>query len=192
MYPVVRMLKELAINRNAPPLGLTGTHVSRHICWPHDIDMFLELNNGRTMTLYDMGRLVLARRTGLIGVLRANRWGMTVAGSSVRYRRRVRMFDRFDMESRCTGWDARFLYVEQSMWRRGECTSHALLRLAVTDRAGIVPTARVLEALGASPVSPDLPDWIAAWIIADGGRPWPPMRDDPGERTAGLRSGADG
>lgn len=175
MYPIFRMAKEFAVHRNAPALPLTGTHLSHHMCWPQDIDMWWELNNGRTMTLFDMGRLVLARRTGLIALCRREGWGMTVAGSSIRYRRRVRVFDRFEMRSRCSGWDARFLYLEQSMWRRGECTSHALLRMAVTDRAGIVGTDRVLAALGSGQTSPALPDWITAWVAADAQRPWPPM-----------------
>jgi hypothetical protein len=40
---------------------------------------------------------------------------MAVAGNSLRYRRRVRAFHRLEMRSRLLGWDARFLYVEQSM-----------------------------------------------------------------------------
>ncbi len=63
-------------------------------------------------------------------MLEANRWGMTVAGNSTRYRRRVRMFDKVTMVTRCIGWDARFLYMEQAMWKDGECTSHILIRSA--------------------------------------------------------------
>lgn len=174
MYPFLRMVKETWANRNAPPLGLTGTHVSHHICWPWDLDIWMELNNGRTLTLYDLGRIPLAMRTGLVGLIRRRGWGITVAGSTVRYRRRVRMFDRVEMRSRCIGWDARFFYMEQGMWRAGECTSHMLLRSAITSPAGIVPTAEVLAALGRPGESPVLPGWVGAWIAADAERPWPP------------------
>ena len=93
MYPFVRMVKEGWKFRKASALSLTDTHVSHHICWPWDLDMWVELNNGRTLTLYDLGRIPMAVRTGLIDVLRGNRWGITVAGNTVRYRRRVRAFD---------------------------------------------------------------------------------------------------
>ena len=86
MYPFLRMAKELWLNRNAPPLPITGTHLSQHICWPWDLDPWRELNNGRTLTLYDLGRLPLGLRTGLHRVLAANGWGMTVAGNTTRYR----------------------------------------------------------------------------------------------------------
>jgi len=174
MYPFVRMMKELVVHSRAESLPLDGTHVSYHICWPWDLDLWRELNNGRTLTLFDLGRIPLGRRTGLEAELRAKGWGLTVAGVSVRYRRRIRVFDRVEMRSRAVGHDARFLYIEQSMWKGGEATTHALLRIAVTSPGGIVPPAQVVEALGHDPTPGDLPDWVLAWIEADARRPWPP------------------
>ncbi|HHS94510.1 MAG TPA: acyl-CoA thioesterase, partial [Rhodobacterales bacterium] len=105
MYPFIRMIKELAVHSRAESLPLGGTHVSHHICWPWDLDFWQELNNGRTLTLFDLGRIPLARRTGLIEAMRKQGWGLTVAGVSVRYRRRIRVFDRIEMRSRAIGWD---------------------------------------------------------------------------------------
>lgn len=174
MYPLIRFAKELLKFRNAPALPPTGTHVSTHICWPWDLDPWIELNNGRTLTLFDLGRIPLARRTGMIPVLRANNWGITVAGNSTRYRKRIRAFDRFTMLSRMVGWDHRFVYMEQSMWKGGECCNQVMIRSAITSDKGIVPPAEVVRALGHEMESPALPDWISAWIAADAERPWPP------------------
>lgn len=176
MYPFLRMFKELARARRMPELGLFDTHVSHHLCWPWDLDPWVELNNGRTLTLFDLGRLPLGLRTGIHKVLKARGWGMTVAGSSVRYRRRVTMFSRLMTHSRCLGWDARFLYTEQSMWKGDECTSHVLIRSAIVSKAGIVPPVELAQAAGHTGDSPDLPDWVKAWIAAEATRPWPPAR----------------
>jgi acyl-CoA thioesterase FadM len=180
MYPFLRLAKELFVNRKATPLQPFDTHVSHHICWPWDLDFLGELNNGRTLTLYDLGRTVLAKRAGLIAMIRRENWGLTVAGSSLRYRKRVAVFDRLEMRSRLAGWDDRFVYVEQSMWRKGTCTSHGLLRVAVTDRNGMVPMETVTRAFGPTGPARPLPGWIAAWASADAQRPWPPMQDDTG------------
>ena len=174
MYPFFRLFKDMAQARRAPKMGLFETHVSHHLCMPWDLDMWNELNNGRTLTLYDLGRMPLAMRTGLAGVLRRNRWGIVVAGASIRYRRRVQAFQRFEMRSRCVGWDNRFLYMDQSMWRNGECSSQVLIRGAVTSSKGMVPPERLLEALGSDAQSPPLPAWVQGWIDADNTRPWPP------------------
>ena len=176
MYPFVRMMKEIWIGRRSPALGLMDTQVTHHICWPWDLDVFLELNNGRTLTLFDLGRISLGERTVFGATLKAQRWGITVAGNSVRYRRRVRAFDRLEIRTRCIGWDARFLYMEQSMWKGGDCTSHQIIRSAVTSKDGIVAPDRVLAAMGERRESPELPDWVKAWIAAEALRPWPPVR----------------
>jgi len=168
------MAKEIFVHRKAPPLPLTGTHVSRHICWPWDLDFWFELNNGRTLTLYDLGRIPLARRMGLVRALRKQRWGMTVAGVSVRYRARIRVFKRFEIHSRTLGWDDRFLYLYQTIWLGETCANQALYRLAITGPDGIVAPARVAELMGHNPESPPLPDWVRNWIAAEATRPWPP------------------
>ncbi|MDR0809576.1 MAG: acyl-CoA thioesterase [Gemmobacter sp.] len=174
MYPYVRLAKEILRSLKAPRLGIFDTHVSRHVIWPWDIDPWMELNNGRALTLYDLGRVPLGIRTGLHAVVRKYGWGMAIAGNSTRYRKRVTAFSRVTMRSRCLGWDARFVYIEQSMWKAGECTSQMLARSAFTSRQGIVPPAVVIAAMGHPPESPALPGWVTAWITADGERPWPP------------------
>lgn len=176
MYPVIRMVYQLVISRNATPLPLTGTHVSYHRCWPWDIDLWMELNNGRTLTFYDLGRIPLAKRIGLVGVLKRERWGMTMAGASVRYRARIRTFEVVEMHSRVVGWDDRFIYLEQSMWKGQTCCNQIVYRAAVTGPGGIVPTEQVRAALGYSDPAPQMPGWVQAWIDADAQRPWPPQR----------------
>lgn len=174
MYPFLRMAKELIVHRNSPPLPMGETHVSHHICWPWDLDFWLELNNGRTLTLYDLGRIPLAKRMGLVTAIRENKWGLTVAGTSVRYRRRIRAFQKFEIHSRALGWDKRFLYLEQSIWTKGHCANQALYRTAITGPDGIVDPAKAAGAMGLPPQSPQLPEWVQNWITADASRPWPP------------------
>lgn len=174
MYPFLRLAWQIYRHRASPPLGMFDMHVSNHLCWPWDLDFWAELNNGRTLTLYDLGRMVLGRRTGFFEALRSAGFGLTVAGSSTRYRRRIRGFDRFEMRSRFVGWDARFLYMDQSMWRGETCASQVLIRAAITGPNGIVPPDRIARLMGHDGPPPPLPDWVAAWVAAEARRPWPP------------------
>ena len=182
MFPFVRLIKDSWLASRQPPLtSLTDTHISQHICWPHDLDYWLEMTNGRALSLYDLGRMALAQRAGLIGVLRRKGWGLTMAGVSTRFRLRIRGFERYEMRSRALCWDDKFIYLEQSMWKRsGECASHVMYRSAVTDKNGLIPPQRVLAALGQPQRSPPMPDWVAAWCAAEATRPWPPMQDAAG------------
>ena len=177
MYPLIRLAKEYVLHRKAGELDPMATHVSHHRCWPQDIDLFMEMNNGRILTILDLGRTTLAHRVGLLRALRQNRWGLTMAGVSVRYRKRIRPFVKFRTVSKAVGWDHRFMYLDQSIWIGNECAVQALYRSAVTDKNGIVPPQRVFEAMGHTGDSPTLPDWVQGWIDADATRPWPPMDD---------------
>lgn len=56
MYPIIRMLHQI-LKYRGKPLTLGETHVSTHYCLPIDLDVWMELNNGRTLTLYDLGRI---------------------------------------------------------------------------------------------------------------------------------------
>lgn len=176
MYPYLRMFVHAAKARRETALPLTGTHVSHHRITIFDIDPWMELNNGRTLTLFDLGRVGMGLRMGLPDVMKRMGWGLTVAGNSTRYRKRVTLGTRLEMRSRCIGWDARFMYIEQSMWRGEDCTSHMLLRSAVIADRRMLPPAELLRELGQPETSAPLPDWVAAWAEADALRPWPPER----------------
>jgi acyl-CoA thioesterase FadM len=186
MFPFVRMAKDVFLASRQPPFeALTDTHVSHHICWPHDLDFWLELNNGRALSLYDLGRTAMAQRAGLIAVLRQQSWGMTMAGTTTRFRRRIHGFESFEMRSRAVCWDDKFIYIEQSMWKRnGECASHVLYRAAITDKNGIVAPHKVLRAMGRDITSPAMPGWITLWCSAEAHRPWPPMQNVPVPQAA--------
>ncbi|MEM7720142.1 MAG: acyl-CoA thioesterase [Pseudomonadota bacterium] len=174
MYPFFRLAGELLSNRKAPAFSIGDTHVSAFRVWPWDIDPFRELNNGRIMTLLDLGRSGTLQRLGVLQLLKELGWYGTVAGSTVRYRKRITVFQRLQLRTRIVGWDDRFVYFDQALWRNSECCAHAVVRVAVAGGKGIVPTTEVAKAVGFPPESSDLPAWIKAWANAETLRPWPP------------------
>jgi acyl-CoA thioesterase FadM len=174
MFPFVRLAKDMFLSRNMPDLPVLGVHVSHHRCWPQDIDIFIEMNNGRILSILDLGRTVLAKRVGLLTALKQKRWGLTMAGVSVRYRKRIRPFVKFKVVSRAVGWDDKFFYLEQSIWIGEDCACQALYRSAITDKNGIVRPRQLFDHIGFEGERPVLPDWAQNWIDADQTRPWPP------------------
>lgn len=136
--------------------------------------MFLEMNNGRVLTLYDLGRFNLAIRTGLGKVLKQKRWGLVVAGNSIRYRRRIRAFEKVTMRTQVAYYDERWAYLIQSMWVKGQPASSALFRTGITEKGKTISTDRIFEALQASDWKPEPDTWIQSWIASELERPWPP------------------
>ncbi|WP_201589088.1 acyl-CoA thioesterase [Psychrobacter sp. Pi2-51] len=179
MYPFLRYASTIAYAalqvKRGNTLTFKDTSEIKLRCRLSDIDNFLEMNNGRVLTLYDMGRTDFAVRTGLGKQLLKNRWGLVVAGSTIQYRKRIRAFDKVTMKTHIAGFDERWMYIEQSMWVKGKPCSSALLRTGVTEGGKVIETARVLAALDQSDWKLPPTGYVAEWIESDSDRPWPPI-----------------
>lgn len=179
MYPFGRLAWHMFLASRRPDLPIGGIHQSRHICWPWDIDMQGEMNNGGVLTTFDLGRIPLGHRTGLARAVSRRGWGLTTAGANVRYRKRIVPFRRYVMRSQNLGHDERFFYMRQSIWREDACHAHVLYRIAITGARRMVPVAEVLEEMDRRDWNPDLPDWVNRWIAIEAERPWPPEIGPP-------------
>jgi acyl-CoA thioesterase FadM len=173
MYPYLRAARVLLAARLGSRVDFDQEGSIRLRVWPGDIDIFWELNNGRFLTLMDMGRLDVGMRCGLLGVLHRRGWGLTVGGASVRFRHRVPPFSRITLTTKLVGTDERWFYFNQRIIRGDRVSAGALVRAAVTSQDGLVAPARVMEALDARNRTIDPPDWVRAWIEAEARRPWP-------------------
>lgn len=176
MYPFIRLALTLRRARKLPPVDFFDTHEMACRCSLLDCDIFGEMNNGRILTLFELGRFEQTVRMGFWQKLRKKGWGFAVAGVSVRYRRRILPLERYTQKTRILGWDERFVYIEQAMVKtNGQVANHALFRTAVVAAGHAVPTQQVAELAGVDPVSPTLPEWVHSWIAADKDRIWPPF-----------------
>ena len=157
--------------RFRPPASVDEIcHLSMSV-WLTDLDVYGELNNAKYLTLMEIARWDMSARSGLVALLRKNRWGFVVAGCSIRYRKRLTLFQRFDMQTRLIGADDRWFYMEQNIFRHGVQHTGALFRTGVLDAGKIVEPARVSDQLGISNL-PAKPDWVEKWDESDNSRPW--------------------
>jgi len=172
MYPYLRLARTLIKTHWKPRLTLTDISIiPMRVCLT-DIDPFWELNNGRHLTMMDFGRFEMTLRTGLFKVLKENKWGVVVAGSSVRYRHRLKLFQKYFLHTRLVGADEKWIYFHQKTVRNGKIHSAALIRTAVTSANGIVKVNEVSRAMGYTGNELPMPEWIKAWVEADELRPW--------------------
>ena len=188
MYPYYKAAKVLIRSKFKPGLKIDDESILYLRSGFSDIDMYPEVNNGRHLTLMDLGRFDLAVRTGLIGLIRRKNWGLVVGGASIRYRRKIPFFRKFILSTRLLGHDGRWFYFEQTTSRHQKICSAALVKAGIRSSQGLVPAGEVIKEMGITDWSLKLPDWVNSWIEAEGKRPWPEDSDKPvhGEnQTAG-------
>ncbi|MDJ1157976.1 thioesterase family protein [Chelatococcus sp. SYSU_G07232] len=141
--------------------------------WPHDLDTNGHMNNGRYLTIMDLGRADFLLRSGLWRQVRAQRWMPVLSASKVRFRRELRLFQRFRLESRVVWWsDTRFVMEHRLLagGRAGETLAAIALVLGgLYDRRerGFVPVARLFGALGRTVEAPSPSPEVAAFIEAE-------------------------
>lgn len=177
MYPYFRAAYSLVTGHFKPKAKLTDTLVTTHRAWPWDTDMFMELNNGRILTLFELGRWPTVFQFGIARALWRSRIAFAIAGVSVRYRKRIPLMAKYTMVTKFECWDDRFIYANQTMWLGRDCANQMLIRIALRSPTGTITPDAFLTRAGMPQSSPPMPGWIAAWIEADKARPWPPIVD---------------
>lgn len=162
MYPYLRLARVLISSRMKPKLGFFSkeSDVIPLMVLPQDIDPFLELNNGRYVTLLDLGRYGFGTRVDINTFLKKNQWSLTITGTYNEYRHRLRLFQKFELKTKIIGYDANWFYFFQKIERNEKTFMASVVKYAFTSKNGIVKPEEVLNAIG-EPYDPNqLPNWV--------------------------------
>ena len=137
--------------------------------WPHDLDLNFHANNGRILTLSDVGRLDMAARTGLLKICLKRGWRPVVASTSVRYYKSLAPFRRYELQSRVLTWDEKWVYFEHRFVRNGETAVSLFVRGGFLGTKGMVPPQEINALLGFNASAPTHPAWLTQWRQAEQG-----------------------
>lgn len=145
----------------------TGLHpldrsVVRFRVWPHDLDLNRHMNNGRYLTIMDLGRLDLLARTGLARLALSNKWMPVVGFATVRFRRPLHLFQTYELHTWLAHWDDKWFYVRQEFRVNDQVYAGAWLKGLLRDRVGPVVPGDAFNALGSDVLPPPLLD-TAVW-----------------------------
>jgi acyl-CoA thioesterase FadM len=136
---------------------------------PNDLDPNRHMNNGRYLTIMDLGRLDLTLHTGLMREVIRHHWLPVLGGAMITYQRPIKPFQRYTLHTRLAGWDEKWLYMEQYFESDGKRMATAVVKGLIRGRDRSIPTTEVMGILGFHLPSPELPPHIRDWISADAG-----------------------
>ena len=173
----LRLLWLLLSARGRGALRLPGD-VSRVAfrVWLHDLDPSLHMNNGRYLTLMDLGRLDVLARSGIMREVIRHKWTPIASTITIRFRRELRVLQKFQLETRLVWWDASLVVMEQTFLfnggpRDGQVAARALFKGGLYDRGEkkFVEIARLMTLTGVSAAAPPASAEVAAFLAADAG-----------------------
>lgn len=142
--------------------------------WPHDLDPSMHMNNGRYLTLMDLGRLDILARSGLLRAAWRHGWTPIASGIQIRYRRELRLLQRFRLETQLVGWQSHLVIMEQRFVieggpHDGQTAAYALFKGGLYDREQrrFIDVARLMAEVGVTAVSPAPTAEVAAFLASD-------------------------
>ena len=178
MYPILKVARVLLCARFRKPLEPDEISVLNYRVGLFDADAFLELNNARYLFYTELGRWDYCWRVGFFTLMRAKGWGVSVGGASVRYRRRIPFGRKFSVRTKLVCHDGRWFYFLHEFTSKGRICASALIKACAVSKQGLVPATEVIDAIGKD-FDDAIPDWVNAWIEAEGLRPWPKHEPTP-------------
>ncbi|HHU39317.1 MAG TPA: thioesterase [Propionibacterium sp.] len=134
---------------------------------PSDLDLLLHMNNGKYLTLMDLGRMDLMVRSGMWAKLSARGWFPVVAGQTITYRKSLNPGQRFDLYTKVLGFDDKWGYVEQTFCVGDTVHAHAIIRSRFLKKTGgSVEHDELEEMVGEFPGHLELPGWLRDWTAS--------------------------
>ena len=134
---------------------------------PNDLDLNGHMNNGRYLTIVDLGLATIFIRSGFARLCFSRRWRPMGGGSIAYFRRGLTVFQRYTLRLTPVGWDEFWNYIRFEFIRNGEICATGFMKGAAAGRGGLVPNADIYKTLGYDQPSPPLPDDLLAWIASD-------------------------
>ena len=145
-------------------MGPLDVSTIRLMVLPNDLDLNGHINNGRYLTLADLGRTDYTLRAGLLKALWKRRAPAVVGDALAKFRRDLKVFERFDLETRLAGWDDKWVYFEQRFIRAGRTCTLVATRIAIKNpKGGLLNPNDLVVDLRLPSESPALPDWMQQW-----------------------------
>lgn len=160
----LRLLWLLLTQSRRSRCSLVGPCETTLRVYPNDIDIFGHVNNGVYLTMMDLGRTDMMLRSGIFGKIRVAGWYPVVASETIRFRRSLKLGQRFSIHTSVAGWDDKSVFLLQQFVRSGEVVAEAAVNARFLARTGgSVATADLMSVLEYKAEAPVLPAWISDW-----------------------------
>ena len=135
----------------AKPLSINEEDLVNMRVWPNDLDINIHLNNGRYLSIMDLGRTRLSIRTGLFKLAKKLGWGYgVVGGSTIIYLKSIAPFQKFQLRTKLAGHFNGWFYIEQRFEAKGKLIAAALVKVTFLKKKKRISAEEIIEALKVS------------------------------------------
>mgnify|MGYP003688219777 CR=1 FL=1 len=144
-----RFFYQIILSQFMKPLGINDTDSAEMRVWPQDLDANIHLNNGKFLSIMDLGRTRLSIRSGLYNKAKEQGWGLgVVGGANITYFKSLAPFQKFTLKTKLAGHFDGWIYIEQRFESKGKLVAAALVKVAFLEnkkRLGVENMKKALD-----------------------------------------------
>jgi acyl-CoA thioesterase FadM len=135
--------------------------------WPSDLDVLRHMNNGKYLTIMDLGRMNMLIRCDIAKTMLEKGFFPVLAAATIKFQKSLKLFQHFTLQTQMVGWDAKFFYVEQIFMVGEVVYARAFISARMLNKSGEkYSTAEFLTAMNKNVTMPEMPDYIQKWIAS--------------------------
>jgi len=131
---------------------------------PNDLDLNMHMNNGRYLSLMDLGRVDLLLRSGVLGAMLKLQWQPLVGAVNIRYRLSLLPFAKYRLHTKIVAWDEKWIYIEQRFEQKNRLIARGHIKALFRSPQGNVKPEEVFGLLKMNIDPPAIPERVRKWI----------------------------
>ncbi|WP_408096089.1 acyl-CoA thioesterase [Peredibacter sp. HCB2-198] len=114
--------------------------------FPTDLDFLWHVNNGVYFSFMDFGRWDMIFRNGTFDLATKMGWYSVVAGETIKFKRSLELWDKFQLETQIMGYDEKYFFIQQRFMKDGNVMATGLVKVRFLKRkGGTVSTKEVMD-----------------------------------------------
>lgn len=158
-----RMMRIFLMSGISKKISLFDQSRIRFRVWPTDCDINLHMNNGRFLTLMDLGRTYFMAQLRMLWTLPKKGWYPVVGAVEIRYLRPLDPFQKFEILTKVLTWDDKWIYLEQRFESNRKPYAVARLRALFLEKNGRIPTGEIVRLVTQQNPSPPPDSVVNLW-----------------------------
>lgn len=164
-----RTLWTILFSRFDAKVGLMDACRTSFYVLPTDVDILFHLNNGRYLSIMDLARTNQMIRCGYLKKFNDHAIYPVIASETIRFKKSINLFKRFDIITKIIGWDDKFIYVSQVFIRKNSICALSIVKVCFLSKKTTkrLTTAEFTSLINLKQSSPVLPQWIHDWTLSD-------------------------
>lgn len=146
MHMLLRFLYIRMIKSRLKPsaLGAVTEYTMRVL--PVDLDVLMHVNNGMYFSYMDFGRWDMIFRSGVYDKSRARGWYSVVAGETIKFKRSLKLWDKFTIKTQVIGYDDKYFFIRQTFVKDNLVHAIGMVKVRFLKfSGGTVSTQEVLD-----------------------------------------------